>query len=536
MKQLHDDPSFRAWIHTLAKEGWLGEQDVVALQTLEQETPEASFTRPQQRPLVVAMFGGTGTGKSSLLNRMAGPPIATTGVTRPTSTDVVIHLHTDTLLAQLPEGLATAGLRINRHHESRLRHLVLMDTPDIDSIETDHHKLTLQWLQTVDIVIYVVSPERYRDHRGWSLLQQASTHCGWMFCFNQWDRADPAQWVDFIRIIHQEGFAHPLCFRTQATERLLDDDFDSMLETLDAMAAARLPEQLALARRRERQQAWLTWLDGMAVRLAVPDQSTTTVRAWQTSWPAVADTIQSGLAWRLPSCLDGICQGRLQTLAAEAPSPSPLWDDYANITASSSIRQLQATLHHAGIPVGPLNAALSPILQQLGATVCSSAEAQLRRALATPGGRLRRGLHRSFTLLSLVLPSLAALWVCSEVVTQYWHSTQTGADWLDSRFALHSTLLIAILWLLPWLLARLCMSSAHIESSGLKALQKGLQQGLDTVASQVEAAIDSMKDQAADHARHCDRYRQQIHEAHDSLDEADTAARPWMDKIIARRG
>ena len=46
-----------------------------------------------ERPLVVGLFGGTGVGKSSLLNRLADADIARTGVVRPTSMEITVYLH-----------------------------------------------------------------------------------------------------------------------------------------------------------------------------------------------------------------------------------------------------------------------------------------------------------------------------------------------------------------------------------------------------------------------------------------------------------
>ena len=45
---------------------------------------ETAAQGQSERPLVVGLFGGTGVGKSSLLNRLAGSDIARTGVVRPT--------------------------------------------------------------------------------------------------------------------------------------------------------------------------------------------------------------------------------------------------------------------------------------------------------------------------------------------------------------------------------------------------------------------------------------------------------------------
>src|SRR4051794_30031076 len=54
-----------------------------------------------EAPLVVAMFGGTGTGKSSLVNALVGRESAQTGRQRPTTTRPVLLIHPETETASL---------------------------------------------------------------------------------------------------------------------------------------------------------------------------------------------------------------------------------------------------------------------------------------------------------------------------------------------------------------------------------------------------------------------------------------------------
>ena len=52
------------------------------------------------------------------------------------------------------------------------RDVAWLDMPDIDSVEARNKSLVLSWLPYVDWLIYVVSPERYRDDVGWRLLEE----------------------------------------------------------------------------------------------------------------------------------------------------------------------------------------------------------------------------------------------------------------------------------------------------------------------------------------------------------------------------
>ena len=113
--------------------------------------------------LVVALVGGSGVGKSTVLNAIAGDAIAETSPMRPcTSAPTVYH----------PPGarVAFAG---EWHNVSRsaLEHLVLIDTPDSDTIAHEHRALVGQVLGQCDLILLCGSEEKYLDEATWSLLR-----------------------------------------------------------------------------------------------------------------------------------------------------------------------------------------------------------------------------------------------------------------------------------------------------------------------------------------------------------------------------
>ena len=60
--------------------------------------------------------------------------------------------------------------------------------PDFDSTEQSNKQLVLQWLPHIDVLIYVVSPERYKDEKAWRLLLAEGARHAWLFVINQWDK------------------------------------------------------------------------------------------------------------------------------------------------------------------------------------------------------------------------------------------------------------------------------------------------------------------------------------------------------------
>ena len=75
--------------------------------------------------------------------------------------------------------------------------VIWIDMPDFDSTEEKNKHIVLQWLPYIDVLIYVVSPERYRDNKAWQLLLAEGASHAWLFVINQWDKGESAQYDDF---------------------------------------------------------------------------------------------------------------------------------------------------------------------------------------------------------------------------------------------------------------------------------------------------------------------------------------------------
>jgi energy-coupling factor transporter ATP-binding protein EcfA2 len=121
--------------------------------------------------LVVGILGGTGVGKSSLMNAVAGVPIATTSHRRPHTGQVLIYHHTAT---PLPDALTKSPQPRHpiTHEVEAVRHILLCDLPDFDSLLTGHQEQVLQFLEHLDILIWVTTPEKYADERFYTFLRQ----------------------------------------------------------------------------------------------------------------------------------------------------------------------------------------------------------------------------------------------------------------------------------------------------------------------------------------------------------------------------
>jgi predicted GTPase len=165
---------------------------------------------------IVALAGATGSGKSSTFNALAGVEVATVGVRRPTTS-------VTSGIAWGEEGATEVldWLGVQRRHQVRrdelgpadrdLDGLVLLDLPDHDSTEVAHHVEVDRLVQLVDLLVWVLDPQKYADaalHERY--LRPLSTHRDVMIVvLNHIDEVAPSQRkamvADLGRRLHEDG-------------------------------------------------------------------------------------------------------------------------------------------------------------------------------------------------------------------------------------------------------------------------------------------------------------------------------------------
>ncbi|NNC91770.1 MAG: hypothetical protein HKN80_04700 [Acidimicrobiia bacterium] len=170
--------------------------------------------------VVVALAGGTGSGKSSLLNALAGVEVSAVGAVRPTTAEPLawIPANPEPGLVRLLDDLE---LHRRVGHEHPLP-LAVIDLPDYDSVEFDHRATVEALIPRVDAVIWVLDPQKYSDrslHRDY-LVPLAGYAGQFLFVLNQVDRLDEAGLAavleDLTLRLASEGFSAPRIVTTAA--------------------------------------------------------------------------------------------------------------------------------------------------------------------------------------------------------------------------------------------------------------------------------------------------------------------------------
>lgn len=197
------------------------------------------------RLTVVAIAGATGSGKSSIVNRLAGTELTKSSVRRPTTSATHAVVWGTEEAGELLDWLEVQ----HRYHvesasdgsATPLDGLVLLDLPDHDSTAAEHQIEVDRLVELVDVLVWVTDPQKYADaalHLGY--IQPLANHAGILrFVLNQVDRLEDggaSVAADFGRLVADDGIAGA---EVIAVSALTGAGFDQLEGELATAIAAR---------------------------------------------------------------------------------------------------------------------------------------------------------------------------------------------------------------------------------------------------------------------------------------------------------
>lgn len=178
---------------------------------------------------VVALAGATGSGKSSLFNKIAGLGLSRVGVRRPTTAYALACAWGAQGVAPLLDWLGIPRVHqlsretvLDKVAPTDLNGLVLLDLPDHDSTEVEHRIEVDRLVKLVDVLIWVMDPQKYADaavHEGY--LRPLASHAAvTLVVFNQVDRLSPGAvqqcLADLKRLLAEDGLGQVRVLATSA--------------------------------------------------------------------------------------------------------------------------------------------------------------------------------------------------------------------------------------------------------------------------------------------------------------------------------
>ena len=221
--------------------------------------------RELSRMLVVGVIGGTGTGKSTLVNALAGCDLSPAGdIARPTTINPVVVAARDVDLSWLPVDAMNA--RVVRSDAAAVANIVLVDCPDPDTqaeaprhgggqathsparpSDSNHNRELLEAvLPACDVLLLVSTAQKYRS---WVVAREVAAFApGRPLLFVQTHASrDPDIRDDWRRELESQGFVVPRIFRLDAVEAATrsaaglepDAGFRELVEAIDAELVGR---------------------------------------------------------------------------------------------------------------------------------------------------------------------------------------------------------------------------------------------------------------------------------------------------------
>ncbi|RMG34246.1 MAG: hypothetical protein D6725_14550 [Planctomycetota bacterium] len=165
------------------------------------------------QPLVLATFGGTGTGKSTLVNALVGAEVSAAGRRRPTTRKPVLIVHEGLPVEALPFELRDVDVR--RVNAPVLRDFIVLDCPDMDTSESPDQPGNWATLRRLlpycDVLLFTSTQQKYASARVSDELREAARQTRLVFVQTHAD-VDVDIRDDWRRRLESQGIRVPRMF------------------------------------------------------------------------------------------------------------------------------------------------------------------------------------------------------------------------------------------------------------------------------------------------------------------------------------
>ncbi len=125
-----------------------------------------------QLPVIVVVGGSSGAGKSTIVNSVLGKEVSAASVLRPTTrVPTIVMYPLDEPVMRNHAIMKGAQVVVC---EEALPGIVLVDAPDLDTVEVANHEFSRRLMEAADLWLFTTTATRYGDAVAWQALESAT--------------------------------------------------------------------------------------------------------------------------------------------------------------------------------------------------------------------------------------------------------------------------------------------------------------------------------------------------------------------------
>lgn len=210
---------------------------------------------------IVALLGGTGTGKSTVVNRLMQAELSAASLRRTYTAGAIAILADPRQLpdhwtgwphvtaSQLPVRGEIDSLLVVRHDADLPRHITLIDTPDLDGDQPVHHAQAERVFRWAQAIVFLVTPEKYQMPELLPFYRLAKRYeIPALFVMNKCE--EPAVLDDFAKQLAQRDWPDAKLFAVPRDDAVYEPPAESNLGALRTAVAQLKPTPRAGIERR----------------------------------------------------------------------------------------------------------------------------------------------------------------------------------------------------------------------------------------------------------------------------------------------
>ena len=215
-----------------------------------------------------------------------------------------------------------------------------------------------------------------------------------------------------------------------------------------------------------------------------------TQNLWPKHWQRTVKILQQGFAWPMKHLAAYYAEHAADLITNPVAVNHSLWDNWAQARFDDALDEFIIDIDQLGLPVIPFKQHTAAIRQKASKIMQTQVELATRVALANPGNILQRVFLKFMRFCEIILPLITMVWVGDKVFMSYYTSNMTDTHYLGVDFAIHSGMLIALTWLIPYFILKKAQPS--LQKSALKGLNVGLINAFSLIEDEVSSVVESL--------------------------------------------